>query len=48
MKVFRYETKEELIEKAKELGFKVFNTPVSISFRIFENRYTTELHIYYF
>lgn len=48
MKVFRYETKDELIQKSKELGYKIFQTPVSVSFRIFENRYTTELHIHYF
>lgn len=48
MKIIEYDSKESIIEASKKLNkeSELFDSGPAISFRIFENRQTTELHIY--
>jgi hypothetical protein len=50
MRVIRYKDKESVLKKALEIGLNesnLFDCHVSYSFRIFQNKTTKELHIYY-
>ena len=48
MEVIKYNNFKDIFNKSKELNIELFETHVSISFRIFENNYTKELHIFYY
>lgn len=47
MKIIKYKSLVALHNKASELGYEVFMTNVSHSFRIFENKQTVEFHVFY-
>jgi hypothetical protein len=48
MKIIKYQTAKEIVQKAILGNYELFFTDISISFRIFENKNTKELHIHYF
>lgn len=49
MKIVKYDNPTTIILEAKKRNkyFDIIETEVSISFRIFENKKTKELHIYH-
>lgn len=47
MKIIKYDTLPDLQQSALLLKQEVYETFVSYSFRIFENKNTKELHVFY-
>ena len=47
MKIINYKTKQELSDAAKLRNEELYETDISFSFRLFEYKQCTELHIYY-
>lgn len=47
MKIRKYNTLDAIRKEAAQQRKELFETPVSYSFRIFENKQTTWLHIFY-
>lgn len=47
MEIIKYKSLVDLHNKASELGYEVFMTNVSHSFRLFENKQAVEFHVFY-
>ena len=47
MKIRKYNTLDAITKEANQQGKELFETNVSYSFRIFVNKQTTFLHIFY-
>lgn len=47
MKIRKYNTLDAITKEANQQGKELFETNVSYSFRIFINKQTTFLHIFY-
>lgn len=47
MEIIHYQELDKLRKSAIRLGKEVLETDVSYSFRLFDNKQTTELHILY-
>ncbi len=47
MKIRQYKSKDAIQKEADKINVELFETPISSSFRIFKNKQTTFLHIFY-